>query len=184
MAKEEINRRVALSRELQVRIFRRDHWLCRWCNKPVIFAPAMRLLDREVRKSGFAGPLAYYHKNATREGAPLLDELWAVLDHVEAFSTGGLNSEENLATACNKCNGRKSSAPLDEWGQRAKRKPIKGKYGEPRYWDGLSTLFAVLAQNDPVGLKASERDWLKALKAEELTPVARFGLLGRIISKG
>jgi 5-methylcytosine-specific restriction endonuclease McrA len=75
----------------------------------------MRLLEREVRKSGFTGSLAYYHAHATRDGAPLLDELWAVLDHLKAFSSGGLNSAENLATACNKCNGRKSNAALAEY---------------------------------------------------------------------
>ena len=138
-------KRVPLSKQRQVAIFRRDRWLCWSCKKPVIFAPAMRLLEREILKSGFTGSLAYYHKNATRYGAPLLDELWAVLDHREAFSTGGLNSEDNLATACSKCNGRKSNAALAEYLKRPKRKPIRGKYGEPENWDGLSTVFVVLA---------------------------------------
>jgi 5-methylcytosine-specific restriction endonuclease McrA len=158
-----LNKRQPLSKEAQLCIFRRDGWLCCWCKKPVIFAPAMRLLDREVRKSGFSGPLAYYHAHATRDGAPLLDELWAVLDHAEAFSTGGSNDEKNLVTACNKCNGRKSNAPLDEYVKRPKRKPIKGTYGEPQHWDGLSALFVALAQSDSVGLTASEKGWLKAL---------------------
>ncbi|MDO8431800.1 MAG: HNH endonuclease signature motif containing protein [Candidatus Binatus sp.] len=107
--------------------------------------------------------MAYYHAHATRDGAPLLDELWAVIDHVNAFSAGGLNTEENLATACNKCNGRKSSAPLDKWGKRYLRKAVKGKYGEPQHWDGLSGLFVILAQRDPVGLTASEKIWLREL---------------------
>lgn len=105
--------RKPLTKELQLSVFSRDRWICRWCNRPVIFAPAMRLLEREMRKSGRAEPLAYYHAHGTRDGAPLLDELWAVIDHVEAFSTGGANTGENLATACNKCNGRKNSASLD-----------------------------------------------------------------------
>jgi len=163
-------KRVPLSKSEQVRIFRRDHWLCWSCKKPVIFAPAMRLLEREIRKSGFTGPLAYYHANATRDGAPLLDELWAVLDHLKAFSSGGLNSDENLATACNKCNGRKSNAALADYLKLPKRKPIKGKYGEPQDWDGLSTVFVVLARGDPVGLTASERDWFKALTSDPGMP--------------
>jgi hypothetical protein len=40
---------------------------------------------------------------------------------------------------------------------------MKGKDGEPQHWDGLSTLFVMLAQRDPVGLTASEKGWLKAL---------------------
>jgi 5-methylcytosine-specific restriction endonuclease McrA len=124
----------------------------------------MRLLEREMRKAGRTEPLAYYHAHATRAGAPLLDELWAVIDHVEAFSTGGANSKENFATACNKCNGRKGSAPVDKWGNRIMRKPVKGKYGEPQHWDGLSGVFVMLAERDPVGLTPSEKAWLKVLR--------------------
>jgi 5-methylcytosine-specific restriction endonuclease McrA len=123
----------------------------------------MRLIELEIRKAGTAAPLSYYHAHWTRDGAPLLDELGAVIDHVEAHSTGGSSDEANLATACCKCNGRKSSAPLDKWGKRPIRKPIKGKYGEPQHWDGLSALFIILAQRNLSGLTASEKDWLKVL---------------------
>lgn len=46
-------------------------------------------------------------------------------------------------------------------------KPVKGKYGEPQHWDGLSGVFLMLAQRDPVGLTASEKGWLKALNSEK-----------------
>jgi hypothetical protein len=95
--------------------------------------------------------------------APLLDELGAVIDHVEAFSKGGACSEENLCTACCKCNGRKSSALLDKRNGREKRKPVKGKYGEPQNWDGLSLLFVVLAKRNLTALTSGEREWLRAL---------------------
>jgi hypothetical protein len=84
---------------------------------------------------------------------------------VEAFVTGGADTEENLCTACAKCNGRKSSAPLDRWNQREKRSPIKGKYGEPQHWDGLSSVFVMLAKRNLSALTAGEREWLKALGA-------------------
>lgn len=159
--------RKPLSKALQLAILRRDGWLCCWCKKPVIFGPVMKLLERDVRSTGLNGPLAYYHAHWTRSGAPLLDELGAVIDHVEAFSVGGLCSEENLCTACAKCNGRKSSAPLDKWNERKKRRPIKGKYGEPQHWDGLASVFVILAERNPARLTAGERDWLKAIKAKE-----------------
>jgi 5-methylcytosine-specific restriction endonuclease McrA len=155
--------RPPLSKELQLRVFRRDKWVCRWCDRPVIFAPVMRLIERDVRTAGKGEPLSYYHAHWTRDGAPLLDELGAVIDHIEAHSAGGSSEEENLATACCKCNVRKSAARLDEWGKRPQRKPIKGKYGEPQHWDGLTALFVVLAQRDRSGLTLSERDWLKVL---------------------
>lgn len=156
------NRKI-LSKTVQVAIFRRDGWLCCWCRRPVIFAPVMKFLEMEARNAGRSG-LAYYHAHWTRDGAPLLDELGAVIDHAEAFSTGGLDSEGNLITACNKCNGRKSAAPLDKWSKRPTRKPIKGKYGEPQHWDGLASVFVVLAERNPATLTAGERDWLRAIK--------------------
>ena len=158
-------KRRPLSKDLQVSVFRCDRWICRWCNRPVIFAPVMKFLEREVRKSGAAEPLSYFHPRWTRDGAPLLDELGAVLDHVEAFSTGGPDDQKNLATSCSKCNGRKSSAPLDEWSKRPQRNPVKGKYGEPQHWDGLSNLFIALASQAGTKLTASEREWLEALQS-------------------
>ena len=124
----------------------------------------MRYIEIELRNAGNTEPLAYYHGHWTRAGAPLLDELGAVLDHVVAFSAGGPCDQDNMVTSCAKCNGRKSSAPLDKWGQRVVRKPIKGKYGEPAVWDGLSSFFVLLAERNQAALTPVERDWLKALK--------------------
>jgi 5-methylcytosine-specific restriction endonuclease McrA len=159
-------KRLPLPKALQLRVFRNDRWVCRWCNRPVIFAPVMRLIELEIRKAGNSEPLSYYHAHWTREGAPLLDELGAVIDHVEAHSAGGSSKEENLATACCKCNGRKSNASIKKWGERPRRQPIKGKYGEPQRWDGLSALFVVLARRYESALSASERSWLRVLVAE------------------
>lgn len=157
-------RRKQLSKQEQLTIFRRDGWLCCWCKKPVIFAPVMKLLEIETRASGSNQPLAYYHAHWTRDGSPLLDELGGVLDHVEAFSSGGPCDPENLVTSCAKCNGRKGAEPLGQWETRPKRNPIKGKYGEPQNWDGLTALFAVLAERNVDKLTSGERDWLKAIK--------------------
>jgi hypothetical protein len=123
----------------------------------------MRYLEKEVRRAGHEEPLAYYHAHWTRAGAPLMDELGAVVDHVEAFAAGGRCEEQNLVTACCKCNGRKNSAPLPSWNQREQRSPIKGKYGEPQHWDGLSTVFIVLARSHSGHLTSGEKGWLMAL---------------------
>jgi 5-methylcytosine-specific restriction endonuclease McrA len=157
--------RKPLSKAEQFAIFERDGWLCCWCKKPVIFGPVMKLLEADVRSRGQSGSLAYYHAHWTRDGSPLLDELGAVLDHIEAFSKGGLDSEGNLITACNKCNGRKSAAAADKWASVQRNKPIKGKYGEPQHWDGLVSTFVVLAERHPSTLTAGERDWLRAIKS-------------------
>jgi len=165
--------RKPISKAVQVAVFRRDGWLCCWCKRPVIFAPVMRFLEREIRASGNADRLSYYHAHWTRDGAPLLDLLGAVIDHIEAHSAGGADQIDNLVTACNKCNGRKSAATLDRWGERPMEKPVKGKYGEPQHWDGLSSLFVMMAKSDPAVLTAGERGWLRALQSSPVTAPPR-----------
>ena len=124
----------------------------------------MRRIELELRNGGCVSPLAYYHLHWTRTTAPLLDELGAVLDHKEAHCSGGPNTEENLVTACAKCNGRKGNASLPKWDGREKRKRIKAKFGEPESWDGLSSLFVLLAERNLASLTAGEHEWLRALK--------------------
>lgn len=153
------------SKELQIRIFRRDGWLCRWCKKPVIFPPAMKYLELELKNAGSREQLSYYHAHWTRNNAPLLDELGACIDHVEAFSAGGSCTEDNFCTACCKCNVRKSAKSLDRWTQRPQPKPVKGKYGEPQHWDGFSHLFVLLANRNKSDLTESDRARLKVLSA-------------------
>ena len=89
----------------------------------------------------------------------------AAVDHVNAFSTGGACSQESFRTACWKCNVRRSDASLAKWEQREKRSPVKGKYGEPEHWDGLAALFVFSAERNPTRLTASDKDWLKAMRA-------------------
>jgi 5-methylcytosine-specific restriction endonuclease McrA len=122
------NRR-KIRKDLQVKVFRRDGWICRWCGRPVIFAPAMKYLQRFVRDSGITAPIAYHDGHWTRRNAPLLDHMGAVIDHVNAHSRGGPDAAENFATACNKCNANKSNAPQDEFGKKSPRRAVKGKYG-------------------------------------------------------
>jgi 5-methylcytosine-specific restriction endonuclease McrA len=116
---------------IQVQVFRRDRWRCRWCGCPVIFAPVMRYLADWVKGEGCDTMLPYYHRNWRRRDAPLLDRLGPVIDHVEAHSGGGASVISNLATACNKCNGRKSNAHAEDFSKRNPLIPVKRKYGDP-----------------------------------------------------
>jgi len=138
----------------------------------------MKYLERIVRQAGFRGPLAYHHAHWTRRDAPLLDWLGAEIDHVEArkprirvggdelenLARAGGDEPSNLATSCHKCNTRKSNADKKTFAEKSPLRPVKGKYGEPDNWDGLSTLFVVLAEQSPKTLTSYERDWLNALK--------------------
>jgi hypothetical protein len=127
----------------------------------------MKYLERELKEAGIDKRVAYHHARWTREGAPLLDELGAVIDHIKARSKDGSNDPSNLATACNKCNALKSASDQERFRAHPTSKPIKGKYGEPQNWDGLSNLFVMLANRNLAILTETERNWLKALTSEE-----------------
>jgi 5-methylcytosine-specific restriction endonuclease McrA len=144
-------------------VYRRDLWLCRWCKKPVILPQAVKLLNLELKHSGWTAPLALFDDHWSRAGAPLLDELGATVDHVKAHILGGPHEIENFVTACARCNARKSSTPLDEWEARNKPKPVRGSRGEPIHWDGLSSLFVILAKRTQHELTTTDRLWLKEL---------------------
>jgi hypothetical protein len=88
----------------------------------------------------------------------------AVIDHVEPHSRGGLDVADNFATACNKCNASKSNTLHGEFRKRSPLRQVKGKYGEPENWDGLSTLFVILVQRAGKAASPYERDWLRALR--------------------
>lgn len=87
----------------------------------------------------------------------------AVIDHVEAHSAKGPSVISNLVTACNKCNAYKSASAADDFRKRFPLRPIKGKYGEPEDWDGLSTLFLLLVAKNPDSVTPNERGWVLAL---------------------
>ena len=153
-------KRSPISKPRQVAIFRRDLWLCQSCQRPVIFAPAMRLLGLEAKQ--VASYVAYHHAHWTRRDSPLLDELGSVIDHVHPHSKDGDDADDNLCTSCNKCNGRKGAALNAEWEIRPKRRPIKGA-GEPEHWDGMTSIFVALARRYQDGLTSNKRAWLAAL---------------------
>lgn len=153
-----------LSKDIQVRIFRRDGWLCHLCGRPVIFAPAMKYLQQFMLASGHDGPLAYFDSRWRRDKSPLLDHLGAVIDHIHAHSRGGSVEYANLKTACNKCNMRKNDSALDDFGKISPKRAVNGRYGEPEHWDGLSALFTILVEQNIHSATVSELEWLRALK--------------------
>ena len=40
---------------------------------------------------------------------------------------------------------------------------VKGKYGEPEDWEGLTTLFLALSEDPDANLSTAEEDWRRAL---------------------
>jgi hypothetical protein len=130
----------------------------------------MRYLEAWARAFKPQGPFAYFHPNWSRAHAPLLDNLGAVIDHVEPHSRGGADTADNFVTACNKCNATKNAAESAAFATRHPRRPIRARYGEPKTWDGLSTVFVLLAKQMPTDVTASEAEWYRALTGEALDP--------------
>jgi 5-methylcytosine-specific restriction endonuclease McrA len=152
-------RKMRLTMELKLRVFRRDKWICRYCERPVVFHPALRLLQEFVKQFGFDG-VAYYQQNWSHANAPLLDYSGAVIDHKQPVAKGGQNNERNLITSCNKCNGSKNDRPE---GSLPDPKPVRSKHGAPMKWDGLSAVFITFATLNPERLTSQERRWLQAM---------------------
>jgi hypothetical protein len=123
----------------------------------------MKYLQLELKSSGYGEP-AYWGKDYDRHGAPLLDELAAVIDHVKPFSGGGPGELDNLATACNKCNTRKNNSNPQEWARKNPIKPIKARHGEPTGWDGFASVFLHLACRYQDDLSQAEKEWRKILE--------------------
>ncbi|MBI5029654.1 MAG: HNH endonuclease [Chloroflexi bacterium] len=92
----------------------------------------------------------------------MLDVLGAVIDHKEAHSKTGDDSDQNLFAACNKCNTRKSDGESEKFREQEKFKYVKGQYGEPQNWDGLVSLFILLSEKYSSDLTPTEKHWLKA----------------------
>jgi hypothetical protein len=125
----------------------------------------MKYLGEFIRDRKFELPIAYYDLRYRRDASPLLDHLACVIDHVEAHSTGGSSTEDNLTVSCNKCNVRKNNRRHDIFISENPPRAVKGKYGEPRDWDGLAAVFVVLCRGNTLRLTASERVWLRELEA-------------------
>ena len=172
MANSRSRHRVAVAKDVGVKVFQKDGWLCQYCGAPVVFAPALRLLQLWVEARLSKAP-AYHSKNWGRGLSPLLDWAGAVVDHRLAHSKGGGVDEANLSTSCNKCNGKKSDTDEDVYRTQCPRKRIRAKRGEPTDWDGFSAVFLALANEDPSVLTATERGWLAALESNG--PVDRKG---------
>ncbi|MFH1825140.1 MAG: HNH endonuclease [Candidatus Firestonebacteria bacterium] len=129
---------MSISNKTRIEVWNRDHWICRYCNTPVFFAPTLKLFNE------LSPDHCYYHPNG-KEGEiiPVFQWGWASVDHVHPKSKGGEDSLDNFVTSCWKCNlsinnktkeqGKPDPIPLDEITTYKK-------------WDGLSSLYPVLSK--------------------------------------
>ena len=157
--------RARIPYETQAHVYFRDRWLCSQCARPTIFPLALKQLAQAVG-SDFPGlPLAYWNPQWRRDAAPLLDELAASVDHVHAHSKGGAHDESNFATICARCNARKGSRSTEEHLIAYPPAAVRGKYGDPTTWDGLTSMFVYFAKRSTKPLTPTEKAWLRILES-------------------
>jgi len=122
-------KRINIPKRLQVEVFTRDNWHCRYCGDAVFFSPSLKILDDLSSGHG------YYHRNGKAgEMLSLFQWKWASVDHVLPVNKGGENNYENLVTACWECNLKLRDNTVDK----PNPKPV---IDNPTGWDGFYSLF-------------------------------------------
>jgi len=88
--------------------------------------------------------------------------------HLRLVFCGGTATSHPPRHVSYKCNIKKSGANPVEWADNHPPEKIKSKYGEPDRWDGLSSVFVLLAKQDWKHITRSEKEWLDALTKDQV----------------
>lgn len=148
-----IARRPGVPLATAARLFKRDHFCCRYCSGTMIPTPIMALL-------GVLYPQSFpFHRN-WKGGVthPAVITRSPVIDHVNPGAWGGdWNADDNLVTACWPCNASKADFSLEQLGWPPLAEPVETE------WDGLTSLYRPLwiAAGSPI--VGGHPRWLVAL---------------------
>jgi 5-methylcytosine-specific restriction endonuclease McrA len=115
--------------KIELSIYERDGWHCRFCQSPVTSKEARKKLHALL-------PMAARWGKANSEKHRGLSILESTLDHILPHSRGGDNSLENLVTACGPCQFGRGNLTLEEVG-------LSNPFLRPSIhdnWDGLIKL--------------------------------------------
>jgi 5-methylcytosine-specific restriction endonuclease McrA len=104
------------SPKIRLAIYARDQYTCRYahCQRATVDERVVAALSRLIPEA-----LPYerhWPDNSTHRTHPLLWTHLASLEHVVAWAAGGTNSQDNLITACSRCNYTKNKASADQLG--------------------------------------------------------------------
>ena len=118
--------------KIQVEVWARDNWHCRYCGRPIIYAKALKALDKLNPDHD------YFHPNGKiGKMLPLFVWSWASVDHIKPFSKGGENDINNYVSACWGSNLKYGDKLV------GKGKPAPIKIIQSR-WDGFFGLYKKL----------------------------------------
>jgi len=143
---------------LQLKVFRRDRFTCRYCGRCAVFPPILRLLSITLSH------VFQYHPHGKMSQCHLA--FWrdlASCDHLVPVARFGKSDEQNLVTACYMCNSIKQSWTVAELGWELQAIP------QDDSWNGLSDKFPALMEFCGTRFAAARipyfRNWLRALNA-------------------
>ncbi len=144
-----MSKRQNIPKNIQIIIWKRDYWTCRYCNDPVFFNPTFKLFEEMSPNHG------YYHSHGKSDARhPFIEKRIATVDHVIPVSKGGSDIVDNYVTACWECNLKYKDKGFDD----GKPKPLSiNKHAAKLNWDGFSSLYVYINKN-------KDDEWVKLLK--------------------
>ena len=148
--------RKSVSLATQLKVFRRDRFICRYCGQRTLFLPTVRVLSHIFPEHLPVDPgwkLDHTH--------PVYWTLIASADHLIPAIRGGSSEEENLVTSCWRCNDIKRAWSVQELRWTLLDPPTEDA------WDGLSASYPELcsavksAEGLPLSQTPYHQKWLR-----------------------
>lgn len=138
--------------EERLTVFIHDGWLCHICRGPLVFDLALRQMQQWVSSEFPGRPFAYWDGAGwPRMTSPMLDDRAAMVDH----------SGSVPRSVCARCRSRKGDkSTADYLAGTELYLPKK----DPTDWDGMASVFVLLASQDEAALNDRERESLRVLQ--------------------
>jgi 5-methylcytosine-specific restriction endonuclease McrA len=137
-------------------VYLRDRFTCVYCGRRTVVLPVLGLVSQLL-------PAEFpRHPNWRRDVAHRFYwDLSTTLDHVDAVSAGGeWKAEQNLATACARCQYQKGNRSITDLGWEIRRNTAA--------WDGLTALLPELWER--AGRPARMSKWIAAYRRSAQSP--------------
>jgi 5-methylcytosine-specific restriction endonuclease McrA len=127
--------KVSVSNAIRAKVYARDGWRCRYCERELVIPGVMLLLTTLCQE--FLGLLPGHHM-PYHKTERAVERVYPNVDHVHAVAAGGAwLDEDNLVTACTPCNTAKND--FAGW--------TPGPVVRDE-WDGLTSRYRPLAELD------------------------------------
>lgn len=149
---KDVSPKRAVTRQTSARIFKRDHFMCRYCNGKTVLTPVMELLG-VLYPNSFPFQSAGWRAGVTH---PAVIARSPAVDHVEPVAWGGSNEDANLVTACTPCNSIKADMTIEVLGWQVQAITDTD-------WDGLARYYRAVWELAGHPKPTYHSDWMTLL---------------------